>query len=112
MPTASTPECPILFSALGLFAAFDSVTLAHARALFPGRLVGRVAACYNVAVVAGAAALQMATGAIAGAFTVEGERVTETGYSVLFGFLAAVIALALFSYARLEDAPPSRDDTS
>lgn len=99
----------VLFEGLGLFGSFNSVSLAHGRALFPPRLVGRMAAMFNLAVQGGVAVLQLATGWLLAAFPAQDGRTPVTAYAVLFLVLAAQGLLALVLYAPLPDAKPSAD---
>jgi predicted MFS family arabinose efflux permease len=98
-----------LFSALGLFGSFNSVTLAHGRALFAPNLVGRMAAMFNLAVQGGVGLIQFASGLLVAAFVVSEGTIPVLAYRVLFLALAAVGLLALLFYAPLADAKPSRD---
>ncbi len=52
--------------------------------------------------------MQMASGLILGAFPVEDGAAPAEAYRLVFGFLAAVVLLALVFYSRAEDVKPSR----
>jgi predicted MFS family arabinose efflux permease len=111
---ALAPRLPVwltaaLFAALGLFGSFNSVSLAHGRALFRPQLVGRMAAMYNLSVQGGVGVLQLATGWLLAAFPATAGRTPETAYSALFLALAALGLIALAVYAPLRDAKPSAD---
>lgn len=102
-------QATVLFSILGLFGSFNSVSLAHGRALFPAQLVGRMAAMFNMSVQAGVGILQLLTGWLLAAFPLIDGKTSETAYSVMFFALAALGVAAIVAYAPLKDAKPSAD---
>jgi sugar phosphate permease len=111
---ALLPQPPLwlvamLFAALAFCANPTAVIMAHGRAVFPDRLVGRGITTLNMALVLGTFLLQTATGPIVGAFVRPDGTAPEIAYRWVFGFLAAVVAAALLFYLRVEDAKPSRD---
>ncbi len=107
---AAIPHPP-LFLAVGLLVLigavgpFTSVLLTHAKGLFPERLVGRAVTVVNCANFTGVAAIQVATGLIAGGGG-EGPVPAES-YRWIFAFLAAALGLALLVYRRTPDVRPS-----
>ncbi len=99
-----------LFMLLGVFGGYGVVIMAHGRAIFPERLMGRGITTLNVAVMTGVATMQVATGAIIGAFTPSpGSPAPVEAYRLTFGFLVLVELFALAIYSRVNDAKPSRD---
>lgn len=111
---ALLPQPPLwlvatLLAALAFCANPTAVIMAHGRAVFPDRLVGRGITTLNMALVLGTFLLQTATGPIVGAFVRPDGTAPEIAYRWVFGFLAAVVAAALLFYLRVEDAKPSRD---
>jgi MFS family permease len=102
-------QVTVLLGMLGLFGSFNSVTLAHGRALFPPELLGRMAALFNLSVQAGVGILQLATGLIITSISSsDASRLTEA-YSTMFLCLAALGVVAIVVYAPLADAKPSAD---
>ena len=104
-------QTTVLFSILGLFGSFNSVSLAHGRALFPPQLVGRMAAMFNMSVQAGVGILQLLTGWLLAAFPLIEGKTSETAYSVMFFALAGLGVFAIAVYAPMKDAKPSADRT-
>lgn len=102
-------QVAFLFALLGLFGSFNSVTLAHGRALFAGNLVGRMAALFNLSVQAGVGLLQLATGLILASFPSSDASRPVEAYSAMFLFLAGLGIVAIVLYAPLPDAKPSAD---
>lgn len=98
-----------LFAALGLFGSFNSVTLAHGRALFAPHLVGRMAAVFNLAVQGGVGVIQLASGLLVAAFVAPDGSTPVLAYRILFLGLAGTGAVALLLYLPLRDAKPSGD---
>ncbi len=106
-PAPAVWQVAVLFALLGAAGAYSVVVLAHGRAIFPERLVGRAVTMVNFAGFTGVAAMQMVTGLIIGAFPAENGAAPEVAYRVVFGFLAAAVVLALAAYVRVDDARPS-----
>jgi predicted MFS family arabinose efflux permease len=94
--------------AIGFFSASSTMVMAHARGVFPDRLIGRGISSVNTAVMLGVAVMQSLSGIIIGAFEPlpDGAR-TETAYRALFGVLTAVLLLAIAIYSRSNDVKPS-----
>ena len=104
-------QATVLFGALGCLGALGVVNLAHARAIFPDRLVGRGMVMMALAAFGGSALMQLATGVIIGAFpTIEG-RVPEGAYRAAFGFISCLLIIAVLYHRRAADARPSEDAT-
>ena len=96
------------FLGIGFFSASSTMVMAHARGIFPDRLIGRGIATVNTAVMLGVACMQTLSGIIVGAFEpASGGGRTETAYRVLFGVLAVVLAFAVAIYSRSKDVRPS-----
>ncbi|MGQ0677827.1 MAG: MFS transporter [Rhodospirillales bacterium] len=85
------------------------IVLAHARAGFSDRLIGRLITTLNTAVFAGNFVMQALSGVILRAFQDEAGAVPEIGYRWVFGFLGLAIAAALAVYATSAEARPSED---
>ena len=96
-----------LFVLISFCSAYNIVIAGHGRALFPDRLAGRGIAMIAIALMGGPAIVQSASGLIMGAFpTVAGASPTDA-YRAVFGFLAAIVMVALVAYLRLPDVRPS-----
>ncbi|MDJ0949828.1 MAG: MFS transporter [Alphaproteobacteria bacterium] len=95
-----------LFCLLAAFGGYYVLLLAHGRALFPDRLVGRAMTTINFATFAGVGTMQVTTGLIVGAFPEAGGAAPEAAYRAVFGFLALVLATALIIYSRSRPVPP------
>lgn len=109
-PTLAVWQVTVLFTLIALVGGYGVVIMAHGRAQFPLRLIGRGITTINVAVFLGVALMQVVTGLIIGAFIDQpGEPAPNLAYRVMFGFLGLVEFLALQVYLRQPDAKPSRD---
>ena len=106
-PALALWQAAALLVALGGFGVYAMMIIAHGRAIFPERLVGRGLTVVNFANFIGGAVMQMAAGMIVGAFPAVDGAAPEAAYRLVFGFLAATIVLALVFYARAADAKPS-----
>ena len=109
---ALIPRPPLLMAAalfvLNSFcSAYNIVIAGHGRALFPDRLAGRGIAMISIALMGGPAVLQSLTGIIMGAFPMVSGAMPVDAYRAVFGFLAAIVMLALLAYLPLPDARPS-----
>ena len=107
-PALALWQAAALLVALGGFGVYAMMIIAHGRAIFPERLVGRGLTVVNFANFIGVAVMQMAAGMIVGAFPAADGAAPEAAYRLVFGFLAATIVLALVFYARAADAKPSQ----
>ncbi len=94
--------------AIGFFSASSTMIMTHGRGIFPDRLIGRGMATMNTSVMLGVACMQTLSGVILGAFTplADGAR-SETAYRSLFGFMCAVLLVAVTVYSRAVDVRPS-----
>jgi MFS family permease len=94
----------------GFLSASSTMIMAHGRASFPDRLIGRGMATLNTSVMLGVAVLQSLSGFIIGAFDrlPDGAR-PEIAYRTLYGVLAVVLLVALAVYARVDDVKPSQE---
>lgn len=101
-----------LFAFMGFCNGYTAIAIAHGRAIFPDHLTGRGISLLNMGGMMGAGAFQYFSGVIAGQFAASGEPAPLIAYRTLFGFLAASLIGALLLYARVKDAPPSRDGQS
>ena len=98
-----------LLCVLGVVCNYTIVMLAHARAMFPLRLVGRTATIVNFAVFAGVALLSFVSGRIVDLFPTSAGYAPGDAYQALFAFLAAAVVLGLLAYLPVADYRPSRD---
>jgi MFS family permease len=93
---------------LGLAASFSAVIFAQARALFPDRFVGRVISTINLFIWGSVSLVQLLTGAIIDLFPADAAgRSPAISYQAIFLTLAAMLAVALWAYRKVEDVPPS-----
>lgn len=93
---------------MGFVGASSTMVMAHGRATFPDRLIGRGMATMNTAVMLGVACMQSLSGVIVGAFEplASGAR-TEIAYRALFAVLTVVLSVAIAIYSRSTDVKPS-----
>jgi len=100
--------------ALGFAFGFTPVLTAHAKSLFPDRLIGRGLSLINIAAIGGVFLQQIATGALIALFPaqmVDGARIYPAeAYQFIFGFLALEIVVACLIYSRIRDPHPSRSN--
>jgi MFS family permease len=96
--------------AIGYFSASGTMVMTHGRGIFPDRLIGRGMATMNTSVMLGVACMQTLSGLILGAFAPlpDGTR-SEDAYRTLFGFMCAVLLLAVAGYGRAADIRPSEE---
>ncbi len=110
LPAAALPG---FMAAFGFFFAITPVLTAQGKALFPRELTGRGMTFINTGVIGGAFALQAVTGFVIEAFgstIVDGVRVyPPEAFRLVFGLLAAQLAVALLFYLRAPDLHPSQD---
>lgn len=93
---------------IGLISPSSTMVLAHGRATFADRLVGRGIATLNTSVMLGVACMQSVSGFIIGAFErLPGGARPEIAYQTLFGVLAVVLVVAVAIYSRSTDIRPS-----
>jgi predicted MFS family arabinose efflux permease len=94
--------------AIGFLSSSGTMIMTHGRGIFPDRLIGRGMATMNTSVMLGVACMQTLSGVILGAFVpLADEARSETAYRTLFGFMCAVLLLALMVYSRAADIRPS-----
>lgn len=98
----------VLFAILGALAGVRVVVMAHGRALFPERLMGRGVSLINMGIMGGVALLQFATGGIMGALGRSGAS-KETAYRTVFVALAIIVAAAWLVYRGSADRRPSEE---
>lgn len=97
----------VLVAIIGAFGMTYGVLMAHARAFFPDRILGRGITLMNVLFIGGAGVLQPISGAIVARMEANGSDAVATYSAIhlLFGvLLAAASAIYLFS----RDMPPQR----
>lgn len=100
-----------LLAGIGLSAAYVPVLTAHGQALFTREQVGRGITTINVATIGGVFVMQLATGAVIGAFEAGpggGEEADRqfAAYQAMFWFLAVCQLLAWIYYRRAPDPRP------
>jgi predicted MFS family arabinose efflux permease len=93
---------------IGFLSASSTMIMTHGRGIFPDRLIGRGIAAMNTCVMLGVACMQTLSGVILGGFAplADGAR-SELAYRSLFGFMAAVLVVAVSVYSRVADVRPS-----
>ena len=93
---------------IGFLSASSTMVMTHGRGIFPDRLIGRGIATMNTSVMLGVACMQTLSGVIVGAFAPlpDGAR-SEEAYRTLFGFMVAVLLVAVAVYSRSTDVRPS-----
>jgi MFS family permease len=93
---------------IGFLSASSTMIMTHGRGIFPDRLIGRGIATMNTCVMLGVACMQTLSGVILGAFEpmADGAR-SELAYRSLFGFMCAVLLVAVSVYSRVADVRPS-----
>lgn len=93
---------------IGFLSASSTMVMTHGRGIFPDRLIGRGMATLNTSVMLGVACMQTVSGWILGAFAplADGAR-SEDAYRTLFGFMCAVLLVAVSIYGRSADIRPS-----
>lgn len=93
---------------IGFLSPCSTMVMTHGRGIFPDRLIGRGIATMNTSVMLGVACMQTLSGMIIAAFPPlpDGAR-SEEAYRTLFGFMVAVLAVAMTIYCRSRDIRPS-----
>ena len=104
-PPAWLPVAAIV--GIGFVSASSTMVMAHARGLFPDRLIGRGMATVNATVMLGVACMQTLSGFILGRFEplASGAR-PDIAYRSLFGFMAVALAVAVSVYSQAPDVKP------
>ena len=105
---ALVPRLPLfwvgaLFTVLGLVGAYAFLLIAHGRALFPDRLVGRAITTVNFANFLGVGVIQAATGFIVDGFEPIAGHPPEIAYRTVFGVIAAILLTAALIYTRVAE---------
>ena len=97
----------VLFGAFGLVCAYVPVLMAHGRALFEDRLVGRGITLLNTAVMTGVFAMQVVTG-FAIEFVSDGSDgpANLSAYRACFGVMLGGLAIATVAYLFADDRKP------
>lgn len=97
---------PVGFFLMAASTGYFSVSVAHARALYPDHAVGRGMTVSNMLVMAGVGVLQPLSGVVAGLFVVDTTgALSADAYRAIFLFLGACLALSLAIYAMAPDRP-------
>ena len=99
----------VLFGVLGLVGAFSVLLLAHYRALFPVRLVGRALTFTNFFNFGGVFVLQWTTGLVLSSRGGTASGAPPEAYTTAFLMIAVVLALATFAYLFARDYRPSAE---
>ena len=97
---------PTYFS-LGFFAGSGILTIAHMKALFPGRIVGTALSLQNLFAVAGGALLQHCMGMVIEGFPRVGGVYPLPAYRTAFGLPLVGVGFALVLYSRAKSPPPT-----
>lgn len=93
---------------IGFVSASSTMIMAHGRAIFPDRLIGRGMSTMNTSVMLGVACMQSLSGIILGGFEpLADDSRPEAAYRTLFGIMVAVLLVAVAVYARVADRKPS-----
>jgi predicted MFS family arabinose efflux permease len=98
LPTPSLSIAIVLLIAICFTCAFGTVIVAQGRTLFPDRLGGRAVTTVNMAQCLGLTVLPAVTG-----YVVQGFGATDVAYRLVFGLLAAGLALGSIAYFRSRD---------
>ncbi len=107
IPAPPTWLAVALLVALCLIAAYGIVIVAHGRAQFPERLVGRGVTSMNMAQISGATFMPVLTGWAIGWFPAEAGARPEEAYRAAYFVLALCLAAGIAVYSRSKDARPS-----
>lgn len=100
VPTPPIWGIAMILGGMGLIGTYNGALLAQARTLFPENSAGRGMTLINLSIMGGTTIIQLVTGGIVQAFAGPDGRVDEMGYRLVFGFLAATVALCLWYFAR------------
>lgn len=110
VPQLSLLVATLLLVVIGFFGSSYAVQMAHGKAFVPAHLTGRGVTLMNFFSIGGVGLLQFVTG---GVFAASGGEAGEPGaYSILFGFYAVLLAIALFIYLFSQDAKPQDGEMS
>ncbi len=99
----------VLFGLLGLVGAFSVLLLAHYRALFPVRLVGRALTFTNFFNFGGVFVLQWTTGLVLASQGGTASGASPAAYTMAFLMIAGVLAAATCIYLFARDYRPSSE---
>ncbi len=109
LPDLALWQATALLCALGVTSNYVVTLLAHARAMYPDRLVGRTVTLVNFANFGGIAVLQFASGSIVDLFPASAGYDPVDAYRALFAFLAVAVLLGILAYLPVRDFRPSED---
>lgn len=109
LPDLALWQATALLCALGVTSNYVVTPLAHARAMYPDRLVGRTVTLVNFANFGGIAVLQFASGSIVDLFPASAVYDPVDAYRALFAFLAVAMLLGILAYLPVRDFRPSAD---
>ncbi len=109
VPELALWQATVLLCALGAVSNYVVTLLAHARAMYPDRLVGRTVTLVNFANFGGIAVLQFASGGIVDLFPAAEGYDPADAYRALFAFLAVAVLLGILAYLPVRDFRPSED---
>ncbi len=101
--TLSTPALIGWFVAIGAFSAYTPLLIAHGKALFPPKLIGRGMTILNMGTMGGVFVTQALTGAVMDLFPAAEGVYPLTAYRVVFGCQAVAILLASLIYFGARD---------
>jgi len=97
----------VLISILGACGMTYGVLMAHARAFFPDRLLGRGITLMNVLFIGGAGVLQPISGALVASMQGRGDGPIAT-YATIHLFFGLLLLAAAAVYMFAKDMPPRR----
>jgi nitrate/nitrite transporter NarK len=106
MPASSLWTVTALLAVIGVTGASYGLLLAHGRAFLPPELTGRGVTLLNFFSIGSVGLMQFATGGVVAVAAVPGEP--DRAYTALFGFYAAMLAIALVFFLFARDAKPER----
>lgn len=109
LPHPSLVTVTSLFALLGFVGGYSVLIATHGRSFYPERLIGRGITTVNCAVLFGAATLQVVTGVIVSAFSVEAGPIAPAAFRAMFAALAVALIAALACYRH---CPAGRPGTS
>lgn len=100
-PAAPLWQITVLLSLFSFIGSYSLVVMAHGMTLFPDALKGRGITTLNTALMGGAAVMQVATGALIGAFPDRTGPNAAMPYGLLFLSIAVATGIALLVYRRI-----------
>lgn len=103
-PDATLISASIALVAIGFVGSASTVQVAHGKSFFPSHMVGRGMTLLNFFSIGGVAVLQFISGFVVEAWASPDD--VGAGYSALFLFYAAVLAISMLIYMASKDVKP------